>query len=92
VGDQVLTIEDATRDGRFADNPLVTGADHVRSYAGAPLSVGDAPPIGALCVFDVGPRRLSAAQLTALEHLRDALAAYLPELDAGAREGDRFGP
>lgn len=90
VGDQVLTVEDATRDGRFADSPLVTGAAHVRSYAGAPLAVGDDPPIGALCVFDVGPRRLSAAQLTALEHLRDALAAYLPELGAGARDGDRF--
>lgn len=90
VGDQVLTIEDATRDGRFADSPLVTGPSHVRAYAGAPLSVGDAPPVGALCVFDVGPRRLSAAQLTALEHLRDALAAYLPELGAGAREEGRF--
>ena len=33
---------------------------------------------------------LSPAQLTALEHLRDALAAYLPELSAEAREGDRF--
>ncbi|MBX3285771.1 MAG: diguanylate cyclase [Actinobacteria bacterium] len=91
VGDQVLTVEDATRDARFADSPLVTGGAHVRSYAGAPLSVGEAPPIGALCVFDVGPRRLSAAQLTALEHLRDALAAYLPELGAaGDREPGRF--
>lgn len=91
VGDQILTVEDATRDGRFADSPLVTGPAHVRAYAGAPLAVGDAPPIGALCVFDAGPRRLTAAQITALEHLRDALAAYLPELGAGACEPDRSG-
>src|SRR4051812_32312660 len=32
--DQPLVVADATRDPRFADNPIVTGAPHVRFYAG----------------------------------------------------------
>jgi GAF domain-containing protein len=35
--DKPLIIEDASKDARFADNPLVTGEQHVRFYAGMPL-------------------------------------------------------
>ncbi|KZS01021.1 Uncharacterized protein APZ42_002448, partial [Daphnia magna] len=34
---ELLQVRDARLDPRFADNPLVTGAPHVRFYAGAPL-------------------------------------------------------
>jgi len=35
--DQVLLVADATKDARFADNPLVTGAPDIRAYVGVPL-------------------------------------------------------
>ena len=36
--DDLMVVPDATRDPRFADNPLVTGAMQIRFYAGAALS------------------------------------------------------
>ena len=32
-----LIVPDVTLDERFKDNPFVTGPEHVRSYAGAPI-------------------------------------------------------
>jgi len=34
-------VPDARDDGRFRDNPLVTGAPHIRFNAGAPLRTRD---------------------------------------------------
>ena len=59
-------VEDARNDSRFTHNPLVTGAPHVRAYAGVPLVWSDNQPIGTLCVMDRVPRSLSTAQLDAL--------------------------
>jgi GAF domain-containing protein len=65
----ILIIQDALDDERFADNPLVTCAPNIRFYAGVPLvtPLGDA--IGTLCVIDHRPRELSNAQLRTLEAL-----------------------
>jgi PAS domain S-box-containing protein len=51
-----MVIEDARADDRFADNPLVTGAPHVRFYAGHPLVSEEGAPLGTLCVIDSEPR------------------------------------
>lgn len=58
-----LLVADATADDRFADNPLVTGAPHIRSYFGFPLAVEDGHVLGTLCAIDTERRSLSEAQI-----------------------------
>src|SRR3546814_18299967 len=52
----LLCVPDASRDERFRGNPLVTAANGLRFYAGAPLILRDGTPIGALCAIDVVAR------------------------------------
>ena len=75
--DDLLVIEDATKDERFANNPLVTDDPNIRFYAGAPLQVENGEKLGSLCVIDRVPRTLDEHQKRALGILRDAVTAQL---------------
>lgn len=66
----LFIVEDASRDPRFSDNPLVTGEPHIRFYAGAPLSAPGGHRIGTLCVIDTVPRTLGPVELSILDALR----------------------
>ncbi len=67
---EVLVVEDASRDPRFCDNPLVSGECHIRFYAGAVVTTEKGGPVGALCVLDARPRpRPSDSDLEALRSL-----------------------
>lgn len=68
--EELFVVEDASSDPRFSDNPLVTGAPHIRFYAGAPLSSPSGHHIGTLCVIDTVPRTLGAVELSILDALR----------------------
>ena len=58
----LFVIQDATKDPRFQNNPLVTGRPDIRFYAGAVLETNDKFPLGTLCVIDTVPRDLAEQQ------------------------------
>jgi GAF domain-containing protein len=58
----VFEISDASRDDRFADNPLVTGDPNIRFYAGVPLRTQSGSRIGTICIIDRRPRRALCAE------------------------------
>lgn len=64
----VFIVEDAARDEHFRDYSTVTGAPHIRFYAGVPLEANGLP-LGALCVIDTEPRVLTESQRNALRIL-----------------------
>jgi diguanylate cyclase (GGDEF)-like protein len=82
--DELLVVEDLSKDQRFQDNPLVTQPPHLRFYAGAPLVDPNGMALGTIAVVDSQPRTFSEAQgaalkdlstlvITALENRRKAL-------------------
>ena len=66
LGDELMVVSDATRDERLRDNPFVTGEPQIRFYAGAPLRTLEGLALGAVCVADVVPREISAAERRSL--------------------------
>ena len=69
AGDEVLWVEDLSRDPRFRANPYVTGAAQCRFYAGAPIRLADGSRIGALSIIDNRPRAYDAFLAERLEDL-----------------------
>ena len=83
--DQVMVVEDATRDTRFAANPLVTGNPGIRFYAGAPLTDRDGSAIGTLCIIDRTPRTLDEAGRKRLADLAMGVSSALDLHRSNAR-------
>jgi signal transduction histidine kinase len=76
--DTPFIVEDASKDERFSDNPLVTSAPNIRFYAGVPLkSPDDAMPLGTLCVIDHKAHKISADQLRILRILASNIELLL---------------
>ncbi len=71
--DESFTVEDASLDKRFAGNPLVTGEPNIRFYAGAPVLAPNNIPIGAVCIIDIVPRKMTNAARLALQSARELL-------------------
>ena len=82
--DTVFLVPDATKDPRFADNPMVTGDMGIRFYAGAPLVSGEGHNLGTLCIVDTKTREFSEENKVSLQDLAsmvsDELTAFVDEL------------
>jgi sigma-B regulation protein RsbU (phosphoserine phosphatase) len=65
----ILVVEDALDDPRFSGRGTVTGAPHIRFYAGRPLSVAEGVRVGTICLVDTVPRELSAEEADLLGEL-----------------------
>jgi PAS domain S-box-containing protein len=82
---ELLVVEDATKDPRFKDNPIVTGPPHIRFYAGAPLTTPEGVHIGTLCIIDYEPKTFDAAQREILERLADTVVGLFEHRSAEAQ-------
>jgi len=79
-----LSVVDATQDQRFADNPLVTGAPHIRAYMGVPLFTLDAQPIGTICAIDVQPRQFREQEVETLTKFAKLVEETLHAMELAA--------
>ncbi|MDD5303151.1 MAG: response regulator [Elusimicrobia bacterium] len=83
LGTEPFIIPDASKDPRFADNPLVASGPNIRFYAGVPLRLSSGEAMGTLCVIDRIPRTLDARRI---QLLRDLGALVSNELEGATLE------
>ncbi|HWA94752.1 MAG TPA: GAF domain-containing protein [Terracidiphilus sp.] len=80
--DEILYVENAHKDERFRDNPLVVHEPKIRFYAGCPLSV-NGYKMGTFCIIDRKPRSFSDEDRRLLRDLAnmasELMAASQPE-------------
>lgn len=77
LGETTFVVPDATKDERFADNPMVRDEPWIRFYAGQPVKSPQGYPVGTLCVVDRKPRRFTAKDESVLHGLAQAAEAEL---------------
>ena len=83
--DDVLVVADATKDPRFAANPLVTGEPFIRFYAGAPLVYRRDVRLGALCLIDTKSREFSIGDRAELALMADEVVSLIMQQEIGQR-------
>jgi GAF domain-containing protein len=74
----LILVEDAKFDPRFATHTYVLDNPHIRFYASIRLNF-DGHTVGTLCAYDVRPRQISAAQLEQMRLLTNGVLELLRE-------------
>jgi len=70
-------VEDATKDARFANNPLVLFEPHIRAYLGIPLKMPDGYIVGTLCVIYQEPKAFSEHEIAILQNFANLVVGEL---------------
>ena len=78
---KIMVIEDATKDKRFCDNPLVVGEPKIRFYIGCPLTIKGLYNVGTLCLIDRKSRTFSTVDLKILKDLAGMIQSELDSLN-----------
>ena len=86
TSEQVLVVEDAALDPRFAQNPIVLEDPHIRFYAGQPVKGPGGHNVGTLCIMDKAPREFSEEDL---DSLRDLGEMVEKEFKSEAKKGKK---
>ncbi|SHI75412.1 GAF sensor signal transduction histidine kinase [Mesonia phycicola] len=75
---ELMIVEDATKDERFIDNPLTKLIDTpVIFYAGMPLTDKEGNSLGTLCVIDHKPKSITKHQQKALKTIANQVVKML---------------
>lgn len=77
LGEDFFLVENAEKDKRTCDNPLVTGEFNLRFYYGIPLKSKEGYNLGTLCVIDKNPRNLTQHQKAILSNLADLVVSQI---------------
>jgi hypothetical protein len=80
ANDEILVVEDLSRDRRFANNPLLRDRG-LRFYAGVPLRSNNLP-IGSLCILDIKPRRMTEREKRLLEVIAEDVMEEIKRRDS----------
>ncbi|MGD8909751.1 MAG: sensor domain-containing diguanylate cyclase [Chromatiales bacterium] len=96
LGNDLLIVQNALDDERFADNPLVTSDPYIRFYAGCPLRAHNGQKLGTLCIIDQKPRSFDKDDLESLVDLasmveRELAAVQLASVDELTNISNRRG-
>lgn len=83
--EEIMVVEDASKDKRFANAPVVVDDPHIRFYASANLKSYDGFNVGTLCVYDTQPKDLDEQQLKCLAALANQVS-HIMELDRSLKQ------
>jgi PAS domain S-box-containing protein len=75
--EEIVIIEDARLDERFKDKPITTSNPNIVFYAGVPLIIPNGNVLGAICIFDDVPKKLTEIQVKSLKLIGVQVMALL---------------
>lgn len=78
----LFVVEDTLDDERFTDNPYVFGPPGVRFYAGSPLMIDGQHALGAFCILDKRPRKLSEKEQQQFLRLAEMVCGLIRNYDS----------
>mmetsp|Transcript_41043 Transcript_41043/g.76811 ORF Transcript_41043/g.76811 Transcript_41043/m.76811 type:complete len:162 (+) Transcript_41043:2-487(+) len=80
--DLPIIVEDATMHLETKDQPLVTGEQKARFYAGAPLIWETGTYLGTLCIFDNAPRQFKMVDCAPLQEKAAECVHYFNQIES----------